>query len=122
MSFRASGRGLRCESICELEIFFFGAPRIELGLSAPKAGVLPVYYAPKKITSPRALQVVMRILPWRSPLLYAQGLEEELNELWRATLTKIGSANTRIGIEHRIKVYAELLFQITIDVAQADGA
>ncbi len=25
---------------------FVGAPRIELGLPAPKAGVLPVYYAP----------------------------------------------------------------------------
>lgn len=35
--------------MCEGTLLFlttFGAPRIELGLSAPKADVLPVYYAP----------------------------------------------------------------------------
>ena len=34
-------------------LYFVGAPRIELGLSAPKADVLPVYYAPS----------ISRILP-----------------------------------------------------------
>src|SRR3989344_8857331 len=35
------------------EMLFVGVPRIELGLPAPKAGVLPVYDTPTKNISPR---------------------------------------------------------------------
>lgn len=46
-----------------VEVLFFGAPRIELGLSAPKADVLPVYYAPKKgIFKQEVSRVTQRIV------------------------------------------------------------
>ena len=34
---------------------FFGVPRIELGLHAPEACVLPVYYTPKKLRTPKRM-------------------------------------------------------------------
>src|SRR3989338_10617237 len=36
----------------------FGVPRIELGLPAPKAGVLPVYYTPVKFRRARRTRAV----------------------------------------------------------------
>src|SRR3989344_7036425 len=36
-----------------LDISCFGAPRIELGSRAPKARILPLYYAPKQEMSPK---------------------------------------------------------------------
>jgi hypothetical protein len=50
----------------QCEVFFFGMPRIELGLLGPKPSVLPVYYIPKKDTSRQAYYRLL--INWLRPV------------------------------------------------------